>query len=101
MGGGGDIETSVNATDNVLLCVLEENDFKTGVPIVLMILTDLLCIIYLLFVLCQQKYRIIYFHHSCSWQLFKSETKTKMDCIIRCSSYRAVNTASLVRKVRQ
>ena len=51
--------------------------------------------------LCQRKCRIMYFQHSCSWQLFKIETKTKLDCIIRFSSYRAVNTASLVIKVRQ
>lgn len=31
----GNVETSVIATDNVLLCVLEKNGFKTGVPVVL------------------------------------------------------------------
>lgn len=45
-GGGGNVETSVNATDNVLLCVLEKNGLKTGVTVVLIILTAPLCIRY-------------------------------------------------------
>ena len=36
----------MNATGNVLLCVLEKNGFKTGVPVVLIILTASLCIRY-------------------------------------------------------
>jgi hypothetical protein len=33
----------VNATGNVLLCVLGKNGFKTGVTVVLIILTARLC----------------------------------------------------------
>jgi hypothetical protein len=40
--GGGNVETNVNATGNVLLCVLEKNGFKTGVTVVLIILRPVL-----------------------------------------------------------